>query len=212
MHTTIFQRNKSLMLAMSLPMLLLVGCAGDKEKNQITDKPLAQVEAMDAVPEAASLSPIVAEVTSMPEQENSIVKTTDTEQPVSETEKFPRIEMAANTKPEKRIFHFNFGASKIEEADVDILKQHAKYLSEHPHMILQVSGHTDSHGPKSYNRYLSKQRAETVAKLLIEFGAPKAQIHIEGLADERPYAQAKSWKDHRRVELDYDNLELVNKD
>ena len=77
-------------------------------------------------------------------------------------------------------------------------------------MTLKVSGHTDSFGPKEYNQYLSKKRAEEVAKLLVEYGAPDERVTVKGNADDDPLISATSQRELRRVELDYQDQRLVS--
>lgn len=70
--------------------------------------------------------------------------------------------------------------------------------------ILLVSGHTDSTGTKELNKRLSKQRAEAMAKQLVELGFEIAYIKTEGFADVDPIASNQTPEGrakNRRVEI-----------
>ena len=113
-------------------------------------------------------------------------------------------------RPQEQRIGFAFDQAEVDEQYQELLKQHAQYLSEKKDMRLKVNGHTDSFGPKEYNRYLSKKRAEAVAKLLVEYGAPEDRIMVEGSADDEPLVSATSQRENRRVELDYQDQRLVS--
>ena len=49
-----------------------------------------------------------------------------------------------------------------------------------------VEGHTDSIGSQSYNLKLSRKRAASVARYLIEKGIPAAKIRTVGYGESRP--------------------------
>jgi OOP family OmpA-OmpF porin len=70
---------------------------------------------------------------------------------------------------------------------------------------LTVSGHTSSLGGKALNKALAKQRADAVAKILVDAGIPAARVSTVGVGPDQPLAdnatkagQAKN----RRVEID----------
>jgi peptidoglycan-associated lipoprotein len=114
------------------------------------------------------------------------------------------------TKPQEQRIGFAFDQAEVDEQYHELLKQHAQYLSENKDLRLKINGHTDSFGPEEYNQYLSKKRAEEVAKLLVDYGAPKDRIMAEGNADKDPLISATHHSEHRRVELDYQDQRLVS--
>ena len=73
--------------------------------------------------------------------------------------------------------------------DVDqaiILEQYQAQLLEiikitksHSDLRIQVTGHTDSDGSKTYNRHLSKRRAESIIKFFIKRGLRRDRIVID---------------------------------
>jgi outer membrane protein OmpA-like peptidoglycan-associated protein len=70
---------------------------------------------------------------------------------------------------------------------------------------LVISGHTSKVGKASFNQWLSKQRAEAVAKVLIDAGIPASDIRTEGLSFSQPRVKEVTKADqamNRRVEID----------
>jgi peptidoglycan-associated lipoprotein len=107
--------------------------------------------------------------------------------------------------PAKGIFFFEVNKHEVSQSDVEMLKQHASYLQQHPNLLLYVDGFSDSRGPASLNYQLSKKRAQHVAKLLIGFGAPESRIKVNGYGESFPLTRESDWKENRRVELEYAN-------
>lgn len=60
------------------------------------------------------------------------------------------------------------------------------YLNANPSIKIRVNGHTDHVGSKGLNLILSNNRAEFIAKYLIQQGIGKARIEWKGFADEIP--------------------------
>lgn len=75
---------------------------------------------------------------------------------------------------------------------------------------IAVEGHTDTVGSHEYNRELSRERAEAVARELIAGGVSKERIRVEEYGEEIPIAPNKNPKgkdnpkgraENRRVEI-----------
>jgi outer membrane protein OmpA-like peptidoglycan-associated protein len=196
-----------LILLAGIPFLTLIGCANQESVNTDTESSVAYFDTQQ--------EPVVAYIESEPVSNETPAEliTNDTTPSdgvlaSSETELFPR--GIQTTEPDEHIFEFAFDKSVVKEQYNDILKQHAEYLINNQQLTLQVNGHTDSMGPRVYNEWLSKKRAEAVVQLLIENGAPKDQIIISGNADNLPLIDAKHNSDNRRVELNYQDHRMVS--
>jgi outer membrane protein OmpA-like peptidoglycan-associated protein len=151
--------------------------------------------------------------TAMPAEQNPVAS----EQPKVEaittevaTVTYPDIDIEVTPKPEQLSFQFGFDKAELGEEDKAIIKQHAKYLIDNPEVIVKVVGHTDHNGPKAYNEYLSKKRAEAVAAILLAEGVMESQIDIKAMADEKPLETAQHASDNRRVELEFEQVNLVS--
>jgi peptidoglycan-associated lipoprotein len=206
MNTSFKKTSYPFVLLASLPLLVLGGCA-----SQDTSK--AMQESASSIPVADTQDPIamhnnpVIELTTGKAVSNT-VQTKDEHSAVSSSEEAMLFPPA--TRPQEQRIGFGFDQSEVNIQYQELLKQHAQYLVENKDMILKISGHTDSYGPKEHNKYLSKQRADAVARLLVEYGAPKDRIMVEGVADDEPLLSANRQSENRRVELDYQDQRLVS--
>ena len=69
---------------------------------------------------------------------------------------------------------------------------------------VQIEGHTDSSGGVNHNRELSKQRAQSVRKRLIEHGIDPLRLTAAGFGPDRPIdsnSTEEGRRNNRRVEL-----------
>ena len=111
-------------------------------------------------------------------------------------------------KPNKSyvLEHVNFDFDKFEllpKAKYN-LREVYSYLTKHPNLRVDISGHTDHMGSEEYNSVLSKQRANTVAKYLIGLGLDKDRISYKGYGNTKPLDSTltdQGRKKNRRVEF-----------
>ncbi len=189
---------------------LLIGCAGN------SPKPSAAIEPVNTAEQTVMIEQ------SQPATEPVNIEQSSTGQPTTdnrsaETEKSPDVIAALDSdaietpKPEHLIFQFGFDKAELGNEDKALIKQHAKYLRENPQVLVKVVGHTDHHGPKAYNEYLSKKRAEAVTAVLLAEGVLESQIEIKAMANDRPLETAQRARDNRRVELQFEEVNLVSK-
>ncbi|MCG5501511.1 OmpA family protein [Ectothiorhodospira lacustris] len=76
-----------------------------------------------------------------------------------------------------------------------------------------ISGHTDNTGSRALNERLSKDRAESVKRFMVERGIPARQMETAGYAYDRPVAYnttAEGRTANRRVEIRIEMTERVN--
>jgi len=133
---------------------------------------------------------------------------------ISEAEKFPFTQVATvseGAKPEKRVYQFGFDKQEIEYVDQVSLQAHADYLIANPDTMLSVNGHSDTQGNSDYNLFLSQERANKISQFLIEYGVPEYQIETTGLGDSQPLMDVNSFKENRRVELQYNDSRVAIK-
>ncbi|MBI3511346.1 MAG: PD40 domain-containing protein [Bacteroidetes bacterium] len=84
----------------------------------------------------------------------------------------------------------NFATSSavIEPESMVVLEEFAAYLKEHPHIKIEIDGHTDDVGDDKQNMDLSNERAYAVFEALTtKFGVPRSQITgSHGYGETRP--------------------------
>lgn len=79
-----------------------------------------------------------------------------------------------------------------------------EFLEDNPQRRLLIEGHTDSTGAESYNKDLSKRRANAVRTALVDRGIASVRLAIRGLGEAYPVATndtAAGRQQNRRVEI-----------
>lgn len=208
-------------LLASVPMLILGGCAGNDTKSFTGDMSLADTQLSAGLTEdemvREQLKNLPVEMAVQGEgdyqspqelveidQSVEAVESIDNVAPVVDAERTLLIE------PQEKIIGFGFDQADIDGQYTDLLIQHADYIKENKSLVLNISGHTDSTGDRTYNELLSKKRANAVASILIELGVPEDQIKVTGYASDEPLMGAVSHREHRRVELNYQDQQFVS--
>ncbi|EEY99519.1 outer membrane protein [Vibrio sp. RC586] len=102
--------------------------------------------------------------------------------------------------------HFDFDSSEIilTRSLSKKISQVIKFLFDNPEIKIEVIGHTDSVGSQEYNLVLSKQRATSIAQLIIDGGVSINRINIIGKGEDEPIttnSHAMGRAQNRRVEI-----------
>lgn len=102
-------------------------------------------------------------------------------------------------------FYFPVGKAEIETVNFGLLNKILTSIKQFPDSKISISGHTDSTGSDETNLQLSKERADNVAKFLINIGTidPK-RIKAEGYGESKPVASNKLEEGrakNRRIDL-----------
>jgi outer membrane protein OmpA-like peptidoglycan-associated protein len=103
----------------------------------------------------------------------------------------------------KNVF-FATGSSKLLPKSFPPLKTVIQILKDNPTFKVNVEGHTDSTGKYDMNMQLSKDRAASVAKYLVDGAIDESRISSEGFGPDRPIAPNKTTAGrakNRRVEM-----------
>lgn len=93
---------------------------------------------------------------------------------------------------------------ELTKSSLPTIDQLVEFLKEQESISIEISGHTDDVGRASYNKRLSEQRAESVAKMVISKGINKSRIKFKGYGSEQPLVKNDSDKNrakNRRVEM-----------
>ena len=109
-------------------------------------------------------------------------------------------------KDVKETLYVEFGLDKAEvrQTSYPELERLAEEMRKYPSANLVLEGHTDSTGAASYNKSLSKKRADAVKKVLVEeFNISTDRISTVGYGEEKPIADngtSEGRAENRRVE------------
>ncbi len=203
----------SVALISSMSLIMATGCTGNDSLKYKVDTSLAETASVEvtAVDSEKELMHDEVAIEDMQAEIETVEETIIALDVVETSEQAVEPAMVESTpRPDNTIIHFSFDNSQVTDEHGDALWQYAQFLKENPNLVLEVSGHTDESGERVYNEYLSKKRAESVASILIEFGAPEDRIKIVGYASDLPLAGARNHKEHRRVELDFQDQQIVS--
>lgn len=82
--------------------------------------------------------------------------------------------------------YFDFDQATIRPDAALVLDGLVSLLQKYPEMELEVSAHTDSRGPDSYNMSLSKRRAASTLEYLVSQGIARTRLQSEGYGETQP--------------------------
>jgi len=112
-----------------------------------------------------------------------------------------------NIKQKKIIVYFPHDSNEFSPEARESLDRVALFLRKKPDKIVNTVGYTDTSGVYSYNKNLSRFRANIVKNYLIGKGVDPKQIKSIGMGPINPQgdnATAKGRKSNRRVEIIFD--------
>lgn len=161
----------------------------------------AQALALNDEQAAETTSVIQHEAIPITWQSEADGTTLDEDQSIAVT--FSPIKQAPLKQPDLSIINFASGDTDIDLSYLVSLQEHAKFLSQHPGLLLTVSGHSDSIGSEQTNMKLSEERATNVYNILLSYGAPAAQLVVDSFGETSPLNDEGNYQENRRVELEY---------
>lgn len=99
---------------------------------------------------------------------------------------------------------FGFDSAALNPQFHAVLDKVAATLADYNQTVVQVAGHTDSTGSRSYNLQLSQRRADSVKAYLVSRGVPAARLQTVGAGPDHPVADngtEAGRAQNRRVEI-----------
>jgi OOP family OmpA-OmpF porin len=101
--------------------------------------------------------------------------------------------------------HFDFDKASLKPGAEQVLVEMVKLMKQNPGLSVEIQGHTDSVGGRSYNLGLSERRARTVKRFLELYGVEDSRMRVRGYGPDRPVASNETEEGralNRRVELE----------
>lgn len=83
---------------------------------------------------------------------------------------------------------FDFGKDSVRKQSTKTLDEAARIFNEFPELKVEISGHTDDVGKAEYNKDLSRRRAESVKRFLVNKGVAAERISTRGAGPDEPLA------------------------
>lgn len=105
---------------------------------------------------------------------------------------------------ELRNIFFEFDKAELLPESKEELDMLVDLLYDHPHMEVELSGHTDNVGSEQYNQKLSEARAKAVVEYLIENKTDESRLTYKGYGFSKPLATNETEEgrqQNRRVEF-----------
>jgi general secretion pathway protein A len=105
---------------------------------------------------------------------------------------------------QKKTINFRYDSNDLSDKAIEILEQTTKLILQHPSTEVIINGYTDSDGDYSYNKNLSKSRANIVKIFFVDRGISPSRIKTFGLGQKNPIGSNKTLKGrilNRRVEI-----------
>ena len=84
--------------------------------------------------------------------------------------------------------YFEFDKDELMPRSFVELNKLLGIMREHPHMIIEITGHTDDIGDDDYNQFLSRARAKSVVFFLLENKIAPNRLRYRGAGEKQPVA------------------------
>ncbi len=88
--------------------------------------------------------------------------------------------------------YFDTDQATIKPTSKPTLDNATQVLKDYPEVKVEISGHTDADGDREHNIDLSRRRAESVRKYLIDAGVDASRITTRGVGPDEPIADNTS--------------------
>ncbi len=196
-----------------LPIVLLCGCAAsdpyayEKEGVKATTQPNAMTRAVMGLPSADVREPLTGPMGGGVQSTSHYMKQQEKALKEELDDSGVRVERVGGDIRLVMPGHITFATDSVSLAAefLPVLDSVARVLSRFEHTALVVTGHTDSQGKASYNKQLSKGRAEAVALYLKKRKIANERVKTIGRGELEPVSSNKTERgrgSNRRVELD----------
>ncbi len=106
----------------------------------------------------------------------------------------------------KRSIYFDYDHFTVKSEYQNQLAAHAKYIIDHPQVIITIQGNADERGSREYNLALGQKRSVSVKQALNLLGVSDKQIETISFGNEKPKAlghDETAWSQNRRADIVY---------
>lgn len=166
------------------------------------------IDEPDTTPVGEGNKIVVEEANKEPEKEQPQITGKETSEP-------PKPKILSELDEKKMIkgqtiripnLYFEADSSRIKQGSFEVLDELADFLIFHPHVIIEIGGHTATVVTPEYGIVLSSARAEAVAQYLKGKGVPEAQVTSKGYGKEQPIVRDDKYstrlrQKNQRVEI-----------
>jgi len=93
---------------------------------------------------------------------------------------------------EKQLIRFDMGSAKLQLAEADKIAEIVETLRRWPDMRIDLNGRADETGSPAMNDKLSRDRADSVKRAIVEQGVDASRIEMTGLGNGHPLRTGES--------------------
>lgn len=91
-----------------------------------------------------------------------------------------------NSQIELKNIFYETNSAILSQSSFSELEKVFEFLKQNPNLKIEIGGHTDNVGERSYNQVLSQKRAQNVVDYLVQKGIQSSRIIAKGYADTQP--------------------------
>lgn len=91
-----------------------------------------------------------------------------------------------------RKLNFDADSYEIKSSFIPVLFEIVQFLKEHPEVVIEVGGHTNSNCDDAYCKELSLKRAKAIASFIMDKGVAEHQIAYQGYGKSKPLTKSRS--------------------
>jgi outer membrane protein OmpA-like peptidoglycan-associated protein len=106
---------------------------------------------------------------------------------------------------QKNVINFEHNLNNLLDEDFEKLERITTLIAQYPNVEIIIRGYTDSQGNDSYNKNLSRLRANSVKSFFVGQGISPSRIKTFGMGSENPIRSNKTSggrRLNRRVEIE----------
>ena len=107
-----------------------------------------------------------------------------------------------------RVF-FAYDSYHLTQEARNVLTKQARWLNQHPHISIQISGNCDERGTREYNLALGAQRAKSAKDYLVSQGVSPQRITTISYGKEKPIhpnSNERAWSLNRNAHTELKTL------
>jgi peptidoglycan-associated lipoprotein len=100
--------------------------------------------------------------------------------------------------------YFDYDSAELSPEARQQLLANARFLAEHPELVVLAAGHADERGTNDYNLALGERRAGAVAGMLRTLGVAPERLRTTSYGEEQPACGESTescWSRNRRAEF-----------
>ena len=100
--------------------------------------------------------------------------------------------------------YFDFDRAELRSDARERLATNARFLQQHPELVVAIEGHADERGTNEYNLALGDRRAESTRSYLASLGVVPDRARTVSYGEERPECmdnQESCWWKNRRAQF-----------